>query len=132
MSDPYQQLTVLLALICRDLDAILADGFVQSGGFAIYSPLCRAAEDLGDIAYFVGPKGDALATSISNSERTTKRTPLEWAHLHAKSMREQLDLASAAGMKPFLQFQRLYESAQTLPAFIDDVMGAHPNGDVPR
>lgn len=142
MRTSEQQLKALLKLVHKDLhvlrqfierDLCIAWGASKNasdGILRIYEALKNAAEDLGDIAYFVGPKGDDLAAKIAKQHSRPDYTALSLARAHAKTMREQLDLVSAAGMKPFLQFQRLRDSVCTLPEFIDDM--EQPKSDVLR
>lgn len=115
-----QQLRAHLALVGKDFDVILKNEFVMGGGDAICAALFSAKELFDDAVAFAGPKGDTMAANIENG----KHSALDLAATNVRAMLEQFAVASEAGMKPFLQWKRLYESAQTLPAFIDDAKAA--------
>ncbi len=118
--NPKEQLRVMLARIGKDFDAILKNEFVMSADNKVCAALFSAKESLDNAAALAGPKGDSMAASIQNGSRAA----LDLAGTHIRAALEQFAVASEAGMKPFTQWRRLYESAQTLPAFVSDAKAA--------
>lgn len=114
------ELQALLELVGKDFVVILKNDFVRSADNTLWPALMSAKENLDNASALVGPKGDALAAGIENG----KHSALDLAATNVRAMLEQFAVASASGMKSFVQWQRLYESAQTLPAFIADATAA--------